>query len=210
MNVIKSVEQNEGCNEEVVEELIWKSQSGEAHAIEELLRIYEKLILRISKRYYFQDGETDDVIQECRIAFWQSVMSYKKNSYSVSLESFAYICINRRLASALRQRNKRSTKAHNEAVARSSVIGKNFYTYKKDFIIASEDIEKEYILKETQKNCFDYIKNNISEECSKIVKMREEGYSYLEIGESLNISVKKVDNSLRKVKKNIINDDIYN
>lgn len=188
-------------NSEEIEELICQSQSGEGRALEELLRIYEKLILRISRRYYFQDGETEDVIQECRIAFWNSIMNYKSLRSSVSLESFAYICINRRLASALRKRTKQGTKIHNDAMLRKSILIKDSYGLDKDLIVAEDDIENDYIFKETRKAYFEQINQNISKECGQIAKMREDGYSYKEIGKELNISVKKVDNSIRKIRK---------
>ncbi len=210
MNAITGKSYDANKNESEVADLIWKSQAGEMRALEELLRIYEKLILRISKRYYFQDGETDDVIQECRIAFWHSVMNYKNSKSSVSLESFAYICINRRLASALRKRSKGSTRLHNNAMAGKATLDKDRYTLTTDLIVGKEDLEEEYIFRETREKYLENIRNNISEQCGAIVKLREEGYSYKEIGEKLEITTKKVDNSMRKIKRNITPDDIYN
>lgn len=210
MNVVRGQGYNIDKNEGEVADLIWKSQSGEMKALEELLRIYEKLILRISRKYYFKDGETEDVIQECRIAFWHSVMNYKNSSSSISLESFAYICINRRLASALRKRSKGSTRLHNDAMASKAMLDNDHYTFGTDSIVGKEDLEKDYIFRETRNMLFEDIRVNISEQCGAIVKLREEGYSYKEIGEKLEITTKKIDNSMRKIKKNIISDDMYN
>jgi RNA polymerase sporulation-specific sigma factor len=189
-------------------ELVWQSQMGEARALEELLRIYEKLILRISKRYYFQDGEMDDVIQECKIAFWQSVMNYNNLENSISLESFAYICINRRMASALRKRTKKGTTIHTDAMTRKALPSKDVYSLEIDLPDFKGDIERDFIFEELKKEYLNKFNTEISRESGEILQLREEGYSYKEIGEKLNISTKKVDNTIYKIRKKIKSEDI--
>ncbi len=193
-----------------VKELIWQSQSGEVWALEKLLRIYEKLILRISKKYYFQDGDVQDVIQECYIAFWQSVMNYKDHENAIGFESFAYICINRKLASALRKRTKKGTSIHVDAMLGKTLPIEDIYKIEKNILVAKDNVENEFILREARKEYFNKIKMEMSNQSGEIIRLREAGYSYKEIGELLNISTKKVDNTIVQIRKKINNSDILN
>jgi len=208
MNVLDENADDSVIKGKGIEELVWQSQMGESKALEELLRIYERLILRISKRYYFQDGEMEDVVQECKIAFWQSVMNYNNLENSISLESFAYICINRRMASALRNRTKKGTKIHTDAMIRKAMPSKDIYSLEKDLPDSKGDIERDYIFEELKKEYLNKFNMEISKESSEILQLREEGYSYREIGEKLNLSTKKVDNTIYKIRKKIKSEDV--
>jgi RNA polymerase sigma factor (sigma-70 family) len=203
MNVANDKALEGFTSDEELKELIWRGQIGEARAIEELLRIYEQLILRISRKYYFLDGEEDDVIQECKIAFWQSVLSYNNAPDAISLESFAYICINRRLASVLRSRTKKATLFHNRAMWKQKFFNLDHYSEDKIIAVSEDNTEREYILKELREEYLTKVGNTFPAEYGNVVKMRESGYSYVEIAEKLEIPVKKVDNILTKVRKKI-------
>lgn len=150
----------------------------------------------------------EDVVQECKIAFWQSVMKYNNLEDSISLESFAYICITRRMASALRNRTKKGTIIHNDAMTRRALPCKDVYSLEKDLPDLKDDIERDYIFQELKNEYLNKFNKEISKESGEILQLREEGYSYREIGEKLNIPVKKVDNTIYRIRKKIKSEDV--
>ena len=195
-------------NEYDEELLIVRSQLGEKEAIEELLIRYHQLILKISKRYYLKSGESEDILQECRIAFYEAVMSYDAKRSGLPLESFAYVCVTRKMNSCVRRANSMKNNFFNDALMNNKLISREDsdqdFTERYSNVQSPEEI---YIFEEKKAKYLEDISNNFPKTFSDIIDLRIQGYSYLEISELLGVTPKFIDNSLRKIKRELFFND---
>lgn len=189
-------------NEKDVELLVVRAQAGHKEAIEELLIRYHQLILKISKRYYLRDGEKEDLLQEGRIAFCEAVMNYNVERSEISLESFLYICITRKMNTCIRKANSIKNKFLNDAISNNSLLSETDPSVKViDTVPFEGNPEDIYIFNEEKTQYFNEISQKFPKEFLEIIDLRVQGFSYREISERLDISPKSIDNSLQKLRK---------
>jgi DNA-directed RNA polymerase specialized sigma24 family protein len=88
--------------------LIEAAQGGDQLASERLLHRHQRLLDAHASRFYLPGGDVDDIVQEARIGFMKAVRFYRGGRGS-TFRSFAKLCVSRRLAGALTQRDETST-----------------------------------------------------------------------------------------------------
>jgi len=81
--------------------LVEHAQRGDSAAMTALIKQVIPFVKARAKSMRVPGLETDDLVQEGLIAFLSAVCSYKPE-YGASLRTYAYACINNRLASCLR------------------------------------------------------------------------------------------------------------
>lgn len=98
-----------GSYDKLLKNLIAEVRREEPGAFEELLKIYEPLILSFVGRFC-RDDETkayeDDVRQELTVAFYNCILSYDLSQDDVSFGLYAKICLNNALITQLRSLKK--------------------------------------------------------------------------------------------------------
>ena len=87
------------------EELIDIIKVGDKLALEYLINRYKELVnIKVSK-YYIVGAERDDIVQEGLIGLFKAIKCYKPDQQN-SFKSFANMCIERQLITAIKTSNR--------------------------------------------------------------------------------------------------------
>ena len=83
------------------EELAAIAQSGGEGAEEELLNRYKSAVRARARKFFLTGGETEDLAQEGMIGLVSAIRDFRADG-GKSFKNFAYLCVSRRIYSALR------------------------------------------------------------------------------------------------------------
>lgn len=98
------------------EELVKMAQEGSATAEEFLIAKYKELAKRKASAYFIIGGDNEDVVQEGMIGIFKAIKEYRDDRCA-SFRTFAEICVNRQIISAIRKANLRKHQILNESVS---------------------------------------------------------------------------------------------
>ena len=188
------------------EELIKLAKKEDKTALESLIERYKETVNMKVSKYYINGAEKEDLIQEGLIGLFKAVKSYNCEIEN-SFKSFANMCIERQLITAVKGSNRQ------KHIPLNSYVSLNNSSYENE----EGDIENPLIdvldlntvedpLETITKN--EYIENvekTINESLStfekQVLNKYIEGQSYVQIAESLNSPVKSVDNAIQRIRK---------
>ena len=191
------------------EDLVEITKSGDKSAFEYLLNKYKELVnIKVSK-YYIVGAEKDDIIQEGLIGLFKAIKSYKSDMKN-SFKSFANMCIERQLITAIKSSNRQKHMPLN------SYLSLNISAYdeedgKSDTPLIDvfntaliEDPLDTITKKEYYKNIEETIDKSLSDFEKKVLNKYINGKSYIEIAEDLDTPVKSIDNAIQRIRKKAI------
>ena len=191
------------------EDLIEIIKSGDKNAFEYLINKYKELVnIKVSK-YFIIGAERDDIDQEGLIGLFKAIKSYKSDMKN-SFKSFANMCIERQLITAIKSSNRQKHMPLN------SYLSLNISAYdeedgKSDTSLIDifnttliEDPLDTITKKEYYKNIEDTIDKSLSDFEKKVLNKYINGKSYLEIAEDLDTPVKSIDNAIQRIRKKAI------
>ena len=191
------------------EDLVKIIKSGDKSAFEYLLNKYKELVnIKVSK-YYIVGAEKDDIVQEGLIGLFKAIKSYKSDMKN-SFKSFANMCIERQLITAIKSSNRQKHMPLN------SYLSLNISAYdeedgKSDTPLIDvfnttliEDPLDTITKKEYYKNIEETIDKSLSDFEKKVLNKYINGKSYIEIAEDLDTPVKYIDNAIQRIRKKAI------
>ena len=191
------------------EDLIEIIKSGDKQAFEYLINKYKELVNMKVSKYYIVGAERDDIVQEGLIGLFKAIKSYKSDMKN-SFKSFANMCIERQLITAIKSSNRQKHMPLN------SYLSLNISAYdeedgKSDTSLIDifnttliEDPLDTITKKEYYKNIEDTIDKSLSDFEKKVLNKYINGKSYLEIAEDLDTPVKSIDNAIQRIRKKAI------
>ena len=189
------------------EEVVYMVQQGDNAAQEYLLDKYKPLVRAKSKAYFLMGADSEDIIQEGMIGLYKAVRDYNKEK-NASFRSFAELCINRQMITAIKAATRQKHQPLNSYVS----LNKPMYeeeseqTYM-DFLQgdAGALLNPEVLLiGQENKNFLEgQMEKNLSSFETKVLVLYLQGRSYFEIAEVLHKPEKSVDNALQRVKKKL-------
>ena len=86
------------------EEMAKMAQEGSITAEEFLIKKYKTLVKQKSSTYFIIGGDKEDVIQEGMMGIFKAIREYRDDR-NATFRTFAEICINRQIISAIRNAN---------------------------------------------------------------------------------------------------------
>ena len=98
------------------EELVKMAQEGSSTAEEFLITKYKDLAKKKSSAYFIIGGDKEDVVQEGMIGIFKAIREYREDK-NASFKTFAQLCINRQIISAIRKANMGKHKILNESLS---------------------------------------------------------------------------------------------
>nr|WP_250880126.1 sigma-70 family RNA polymerase sigma factor [Thermosipho sp. 1244] len=179
-----------------VEKLVELAQSGLIEALELIIEKYYPMVVKISSKYYAPWAEFEDIIQNGLIGLIKAVFyfDFEKSSFN----SFAWRSIESEIKTFITYLNRRKNKILSES---SSIDSLNETEGSEQADYSLEDKNSSVI-----KNAFiqiikEKIMNYLKDMEIDIFEMWLEGYTYKEIEKKLNINLKKIDNTVQKIKR---------
>ncbi len=188
------------------EELIKLAKKEDKSAFEILIERYKETVNMKVSKYYINGAEKEDIIQEGLIGLFKAVKSFNPDKDN-SFKSFANMCIERQVITAVKGSNRQ------KHIPLNSYVSLNNPTYESD----DGDVENPLIdvldvntvedpLETITKNEYlRHVEKTIDESLSsfekQVLNKYIEGKSYVQIAESLNSPVKSVDNAIQRIRK---------
>ena len=105
-------------------ELVILAKNGDEEALEYLFNKYKELVNMKVSRYFIIGAEKEDIVQEGMIGLYKAIKSYedvKQNSF----KSFANLCIERQLITAIKTSNRKKHIPLNSSVSLSTPVYEN-------------------------------------------------------------------------------------
>ncbi len=194
------------ANQDVDIRLLKTIRSGEESAEEKLIKKYLPMVRHIAVRHHSSVFEYEDLVQEGLIGLLGAIDRYKPDAYNVKFSSFAYLCIQRKISSAVKYSWGNKQRLLNQSLSLQSYIN-NEKTRTRLEITQSEDklldpveiVENKY-----ESNRMDnMLKENLSLLEYKVAVLLTEGYSAKDIEAKYGITPKRVDNARTRVKSKL-------
>lgn len=185
------------------EELTEIAKNGDKEALEFLLKKYKELVDMKVGRFFIIGAEREDIVQEGMIGLYKAIKSFNSEKEN-SFKSFANMCIERQLITAIKTSNRQKHIPLNSSIS----LNANAYDDNSDSeLLEKLDIQ---VLEDpldtiTKKEYYKSIENKIDESLSdfekQVLKRYAQGESYVSIAEKLSAPVKSVDNAIQRIRK---------
>ena len=198
------------------EQLIELIKSGDKYAIDFLIEKYKDLVNMKVSKYFIIGAEKEDIIQEGMIGLFKAIQSFKSDKQN-SFKTFANLCIERQLITAINTSNRKKHMPLNSYLSLSASAYNNEDDDSDSSMIeffdshTTEDPLETLTKKEYYQTVENAIDKSLSDFEKQVLRRFIKGESYVNIAESLNTPVKSVDNAIQRIRKkaikNIMNED---
>ena len=181
------------------EQLIRKLYSGEREITDFIMNKYKGLVIKEAKAMYLLGGENDDLIQEGMIGLFKAIQNYDINQENSSFYSFAKLCINRQMYSAIEASKRKKHSPLNSYVSfyEDSEEGRVI-----DTIEAGVESNPEQLMlgKEGVSKLEKELDAQLSPLEKRVLYLHLMGTNYKTIASLIDKSPKTVDNALQRIK----------
>ena len=187
------------------EEIISQIKSGDKDALSYLLEKYENLVnIKVSK-YFMIGAEKEDILQEGMIGLFKAIQSFNEEKQN-SFKSFANICIERQLITAIKSSNRQKHMPLNTYLSLNTAAYDNNEDDSVELIDTfnnktAEDPLETIMKKEYYSEVEEAINKNLSKFEKQVLDRYLKGESYVTIAKRLDSPVKSVDNAIQRIRK---------
>lgn len=178
---------NECTDEELIRQIVQKNND----AFVELAARYLWLIRAKAQQCEVPAFDLDDLSQEGLIGLYDAALTYDPHG-AASFKTYAGICISNRITSALRKQTGLKNKPLNDFVS--------IFDDDNAAGLQTGDLESTILFREMITGVLSQVKHLLSEQEQKVLQMYLGGYNRKEIAQALSISLKSVDNAIRRVR----------
>lgn len=186
------------------------AQSGDVRATEHLLYKYRSLVRTKTRSYFLMGAEKSDLIQVGMIGLWQSIMDYSPEQ-EISFISFARICIERHVITAIKTATRHKQSPLNNAVSLEYCVEENDSDFNLTEVLvcdAEADPEEILLRKEDGRRLREALRSLLSDFEWQVLRLYYRGRSYREIADDLECNTKSVDNALGRIKRKVMGSTI--
>lgn len=173
------------------EALIRLTAQKNNEAFMELASRYLWLIRAKARQCEVPAFDLDDLSQEGLLGLYDAALSYDFNG-PASFKTYAGICISNRITSALRKQTGLKNKPLNDFV---SIFDEDNAAH-----LQTGDMESTILFREMVTGVLSQVKHLLAEQEQKVLGMYLGGYNRKEIAQALSVSLKSVDNALRRIR----------
>ena len=189
------------------EQIIEKIKQGDEEALVYILNKYKELVNMKVSKYFIVGAEKDDTVQEGMIGLFKAIKSFDPDKQN-SFKSFANICIERQLITAIKSSNRQKHMPLNSSLSLNTAA----YDNEEDSVELIETFNNktvedplETIMKQEYLNeVEDAVNKNLSKFEKQVLDRFLRGESYVKIAKNLDSPVKSVDNAIQRIRKKAI------
>ena len=186
------------------DELVVQAQSGNDDAFTRLIEKYSPLISSIVRKYFLAGFEAEDLMQIGYVSLIKAIKGYKVDARA-SFSTYLYMVVSGDIKNEVTKAKNNKHLALNNSysldVSFDDDEEESFSPWAYLFIDENASIEDEVINKQKVQILLDELKQKLDMQERKILSKYLQGYKYSEIAQKLNVSTKKVDNTITKAKK---------
>lgn len=185
------------------EEIAEIARDGDKEALEYLLNRYKDLVEIKVNKYFIIGAEKEDIIQEGLIGLYKAIKNFdasKENSF----RSFANLCIERQLITAIKTSNRQKHMPLNSSISLNATAydddSDTELLDKLDMQVLEDPLDT-ITKKEYYKIIETRIDQNLSDFEKQVLTRYARGESYVNIAEKLETPVKSIDNAIQRIRK---------
>lgn len=190
------------------EQIVSRIKEGDEKALSYLLEKYKNLVNVKVGKYFIIGAEKEDIIQEGMIGLFKAIKNFNEEKQN-TFKSFANICIERQLITAIKSSNRQKHMPLNSYLSLNTAAYDNNEEDSVELIdtFNSKTVEDplETVMK---KEYYQEIENAVNKSLSKFEKQVLDrfvkGESYITIAQKLDSPVKSVDNAIQRIRKKAI------
>ncbi len=194
------------------EKLIENIKKDDNIALDCLMKRYNDVVNMKANKFFMIGAEKEDIVQEGMIGLYKAVKSFDVQRQN-SFKTFANMCIERQLITAVKNSNRQ------KHIPLNSSVSLNAAAYDDNEDMDKMDVLDIKILNDpseiiAEREYFESMENKIKEALSQfelqVLHEYEKGKSYADIAIKLNAKVKSVDTAIQRIRKkaNKIKDNI--
>ena len=168
-----------------------------------LMERYNDIVNVKANKFFMIGAEKDDMVQEGMIGLYKAIKAFdgeKQNSF----KTFANMCIERQLITAVKNSNRQKHIPLNSSVSlNAAAYEDNEDMDRIEILDTKESNDPSDIIadKEYFNNIEEKIKENLSDFELLVLHEYENGKSYAAIAEKLNSKIKSVDTAIQRIRK---------
>ncbi len=185
------------------EKLIENIKQEDQMALKCLIERYNDIVTIKANKFFMVGAEKEDMVQEGMIGLYKAVKSFdteKQNSF----KTFANMCIERQLITAVKNANRQKHIPLNSSVSLNSAAYEDNDDMNKMEVLDLKTLndpsdiiaDREYF-----ENMENKIKENLSDFELQVLYEYEKGKTYAAIAEKLNAKIKSVDTAIQRIRK---------
>lgn len=174
------------------------------NALDCLMERYKDIVNIKANKFFMVGSEREDIVQEGYIGLYKAVKSYdceKQNSF----KTFATLCIERQLITAVKNSNRQKHIPLNSSVSLNAEVYDNEGNTTVMEVLDNNKTSEDPLDIITKKEYYDLVEKNIDESLSefekKVLKFYKNGESYASIAEKLDTKIKSVDTAIQRIRK---------
>lgn len=188
------------------EEVISLVKNGDKYAIDFIIDKYKNLVNMKVSKYFIIGAEKEDIIQEGMIGLFKAIQGYNSEKQN-SFKTFANMCIERQLITAIKTSNRQKHMPLN------GYVSLNTSAYEDDEDTSVLEVLDSHQIEDpldtiTKKEYYQRVENAIDENLSdfekQVLARFIKGESYVTIAEKLETPVKSIDNAIQRIRKKAI------
>lgn len=178
----------------------------DASAMDYLLNKYNTVVKQETRTMYLLGGETEDLIQEGMIGLFQAVQRFDP-ARQVKFSTFARLCIDRKLYTAVTASNRKKNDALNYAMSiddDKETDGGVSYTLGESLMSDQDTNPESYIIAEENRTDLErLLAGCLSKMEYQVISYYRNGISYTEIAQKMNRTPKAIDNAIQRARNKI-------
>ena len=185
------------------EELIVRYRDGDTDAMDFIFERYKHLVRKKAKAMFLAGGDNDDLIQEGMIGLYKAIRDYNTDR-EASFATFASMCINRQMITAVAASNRKKNMPLNTYVSYDMPAGGDEDSDMRlvDILQSQTELNPEKLLIDKEHN-WD-LKSRLKEVLStfeqQVLTYYLEGMDYTAIAKKMHKPPKSVDNALQRIR----------
>lgn len=188
------------------EEIINKIKAGDKSALNYLMEKYKELVNMKVSKYYIIGAEKEDIVQEGMIGLYKAIKSYSEDK-NTSFKSFANMCIERQLITAIKTSNRQKHMPLNSYLSLNTAAYDDEDNTELMDIFNNNTVEdplETITKKEYYKTVENVIDKSLSDFEKQVLARFMRGESYVDIANKLDAPVKSIDNAIQRIRKKAI------
>ena len=185
------------------EELIVRYRDGDTDAMDFIFERYKHLVRKKAKAMFLAGGDNDDLIQEGMIGLYKAIRDYNTDR-EASFATFASMCINRQMITAVAASNRKKNMPLNTYVSYDMPAGGDEDSDMRlvDILQSQTELNPEKLLidKEHNRDLKSRLKEVLSTFEQQVLTYYLEGMDYTAIAKKMQKPPKSVDNALQRIR----------
>ena len=178
---------------------------GDSNAEEALLERYARAVRMCSRPFVLAGGDSEDLIQEGMMGLLSAIRQFDTAS-NVPFKSYAELCINRRLYSAVKSASRLKHFPLNDGLSLEQLSEDMSVPFAAipDYIQPSP--EELVLARESKEELYSAFHNRLSKFEIRVLDLYLDGLSYQIIAQRLGKDAKSIDNAVQRIRRKMARD----